>query len=145
MSFRFPLDMVLRLRQIKEDEEERSLSQILFQIAEARNTLLDLHRQVEALLRRRELDIQQPLTAANLHISYGQMRALENMEKDLRDQLGKLEALRIQQMKVYEAARRDRELLSGMRKKQHEQYRYEQARREQNTMDDNFGSRRNRH
>ena len=144
MAFRFSLATVLRVREIAEEREERLLTQILGQIAKTRQELHDLKAQVDMLLRRSEGELARSISAAQMHITYGQMRALELMQKDVAEQLGKLEALRDQQMKNYAAARRNREVLSELREGQEERFHYEQSRQEQALMDDNFAARWNR-
>ena len=144
MGFRFSLATVLRVREIAEDKEERLLTQILGQIAKTRQELHDLKAQVDMLLRKSETQLASTISAAQLHITYGQMRALEIMQKDLVEQLAKLETLRDQQMKVYATARRNREVLSELREGQLERFRYELTRQEQALMDDNFAARWNR-
>jgi flagellar FliJ protein len=144
MAFRFSLATVLRVREIAEEREERLLTQILGQIAKTRQELNDLKAQVDMLLRRSETELTTSISAAQLHITYGQMRALELMQKDVAEQLAKLETLRDQQMKIYAAARQNREVLSALREDQIERYRYLLSRQEQALMDDNFSARFNR-
>lgn len=143
MTFRFPLATLLRLREIAELREERLLEQILAQIAEGRRTLVDLAERRLSLIQQRERSLQNSTSAFNLTDSYVHVRAVERMEKDGREQVAKLLALRDQQMKIYEAAHRDRDLLSDMRLGQKEAFQKVRTRQEQNAMDDSFGSRRN--
>lgn len=142
MAFRFSLATLLRLREIAEQREERLLGQIQNQIAQNRQTLIELEAQRQGVIRQRELALQQQTSGAEIEGFYGRLRALEDLEKSGREQLAKLEALRLQQMKAYETAHRNRDLLSGMRADKLELFRREQMRQEQNLMDDNFSSRR---
>jgi flagellar FliJ protein len=144
MAFRFSLATVLRVREIAEEKEERLLTQILAQIAKTKQELNDLKAQVDMLLRRTEAELATSISAAQLHITYGQMRALELMQKDVSEQLVKLELLRDQQMKIYAAARRNRQVISQLREDQIERFRYTLSRQEQALMDDNFAARWNR-
>jgi flagellar export protein FliJ len=144
MAFQFSLATVLRVREIAEEKEERLLTQILGQIAKTRQDLNDLKAQVDMLLRRSASELTSSISAAQLHITYGQMRALELMQKDVAEQLAKLETLRDQQMKNFAAARRKREVLSQLREDQLERFQYERSRQEQALMDDNFAARWNR-
>jgi flagellar FliJ protein len=141
MKFQFTLATVLRVREIAEEREERLLTQILGQIAKTRQELHDLQAQVALLLERSERDLKSSMAAAQLHITYAQMRALELMQKDVIEQLGKLESLRDHQMNIYRAARRNREVLTELREDQKERFAYEAMRREQSLMDDNFAAR----
>lgn len=142
MGFRFPLATLLRLREIAEQREERLLGQILNQIVQGRQTLADLEVQRRNLIAQRELALQQATSAFDIMGFYGRMQEIDTLEATGREHLAKLVTLREQQMKVYEAAHRNRELLSGMKGEQLEAYRREQTRQEQNAMDDNFSSRR---
>lgn len=142
MGFRFPLATLLRLREIAEQREERLLGQILNQIVQGRQTLADLEVQRRNLIAQRELALQQTTSAFDIMGFYGRMQEIDTLEATGREHLAKLVTLREQQMKVYEAAHRNRELLSGMKGEQFEAYRREQTRQEQSAMDDNFSSRR---
>jgi hypothetical protein len=133
------------VREIAEQREERLLTQILTQIQKTRLNLADLKREVDVLLKMREQELQRQTPAAQLQVTYAQMRALEIMQKDVAEQLQKLEALRLQQMKIYDAARMAREVIAEVRNKQEAVYSYEQARQEQKRLDDNFSSRRGRY
>jgi flagellar FliJ protein len=144
MAFRFSLATVLRVREIAEEKEERLLTQILGQIAKTRQELNDLKAQVDMLVRRSAAELATTISAAQLQITYGQMRALELMQKDVSEQLSKLEMLRDQQMKIYAAARRNREVISQLREDQLDRFRYLLSRQEQALMDDNFAARWNR-
>ncbi len=142
MSFQFPLATVLRLREIAEEREERLLGQIFRQLVKARETHLELQAQHVESIRRREVGLQHQIAGSELHVFYGEMRTLEEMQEHAREQVQKLITLRDQQMKIYEAAHQARELLSNMREEQRERFWYERARQEQSTLDDNFASRR---
>ena len=142
MGFQFPLATLLRLREIAEQREERLLGQILNQMVQARQTLADLVVQRRNLIAQRELALQQTTSAFDIMGFYGRMSVIDNLELTGKEHLANLAALREQQMKIYEAAHRNRELLSGMKGEQLEVFRREQTRQEQNAMDDNFSSRR---
>ncbi len=141
MAFRFSLQTLLRVREIAEEREERLLTQILGQISSTRQELHTLEVQVQLLLERSERELASSIKAAQLRVTYGHMRALEGMQKDVTGQLTKLESLREQQMKIYAAARKNRELLSDLRESQLASFHYQQGRQEQALMDDNFSSR----
>jgi flagellar export protein FliJ len=142
MAFRFSLATVLRLREIAEEREERLLGQILTQMARARESLTDLQAQQLDSIRRREVELTQQIAVAELHVFYGEIKLLGEKQQLAREQIEKLEALRVQQTKVYELAHQARELLSGMREEQLDAFEYERGRKEQGTLDDNFSSRR---
>jgi flagellar export protein FliJ len=142
MGFRFSLATLLRLREIAEQREECLLGQILNQMVQSRQTLADLEAQRRGLIVRRELALQETTSAFDIVGFYCRMNEIDDLERTGREHLAKLTALREQQMKIYEIAHRNRELLSGMRSDQREIFLREQTRQEQNAMDDNFSSRR---
>ena len=141
MGFRFSLQTVLRVREIAEQREERLLTQILAQISATRHELQALESKVQLLLEQSKQELASSIKAAQLNVTYGHMRALQAMQKDVVEQLAKLEFLRDQQMKIYAAARRNREVLSELREGQLARFQYQQARQEQALMDDNFSAR----
>ncbi len=142
MAFRFPMATVLRLREIAEEREERLVTQILQQQAQARQTLIDLADRRMGLMRKREDALARKTSAAELLMFQGQIRTVEGLQVSGEKHLGDLEMLRQKQMQVYQAAHRDRELLAGMRAQHLDLYRVEQLRQEQSLMDDNFTARR---
>ncbi|MBB5056396.1 flagellar FliJ protein [Granulicella aggregans] len=142
MAFRFSLATLLKLREIAEQREERLLGQIQGQIGQSRQALVDLAARREGLFRMREEALQQSTSAVDLLNSYEQVRVVENLEESGRVQLAKLETLRDQQMKIYQAAHCKAEVLTEMRGDQKELFYKELAKKEQGTMDDNFSSRR---
>jgi flagellar FliJ protein len=141
MAFRFPLATVLRLREIAEDREERLLGQILQQITQARQVLADLQERHAALLKSREAALNQQMTGVELLDSYSCMRTIEDMQRLGQQQMVRLEALKAKQLRTYEEAHRNRELLSDMRKQKYEIYEQERGRKEQAVQDDNFSAR----
>jgi flagellar FliJ protein len=143
MGFRFPLATLLRLREIAEQREERLLGQILNQMAQSRLSLATLEQQRRDLIAQRELTLQQPTSGFDLTGFYGQLRGIDDLERTGREHLAKLVTLRDQQMKIYETAHRNLEVLAGLEGDQRDAFRLAQGRKEQNAMDDNFSSRRN--
>jgi flagellar FliJ protein len=80
----------------------------------------------------------------NFHASYGEVEEFKQNREKLAEQIEKLEQLRDQQLKVYENARRNREMLTDMREEKRTAYDSDIARLEQKTLDDNFIARRGR-
>jgi flagellar export protein FliJ len=142
MAFHFSLAMVLRLREIAEQREERRMGQILSEITQGRQRLADLTRERDQLLALRERALQAKMSAAELLLVQAQIRDLEDREESSRKHLSELDVQRQAPMKVYEAAHRNRELLSSMCEEQKEQFQRAQMRKEQLIMDDNFSCRR---
>jgi flagellar export protein FliJ len=144
MAFKFSLATVLRLREIAEDREERLLMQIRQQMAQSHQELAELDARVVAVIALRESKLTEQLPAMELQDSYTQISTLEERKKLVREHLTKLEVLRVQQMKVYETAHRNREVIEQIREEKLELFQREQVRQEQHVMDDNFASRKAR-
>jgi flagellar FliJ protein len=144
MAFKFPLATVLRFRGILEEREERMLQKILFEIAQTSETLAQTADEIAGTDASRREDIFKSVTALHFHASYAQVAELKEKRKTLEERIEKLEELRDRQVIVYEAARRNREMLTDMREEKRDAYDSDVARREQKTLDDNYIARRGR-
>jgi flagellar export protein FliJ len=144
MPFQFPLATVLRIRGVLEEKEERLLQQILGEIAQTREALERTEAEIAESDASRRSEVFQTRVGHNIHASYGWMNELKQNRKALQDQLEKLEQLRAMQIAVYETARRNREMLTGMHEEQRSAYETGLARLEQKTIDDNYIARRGR-
>jgi flagellar export protein FliJ len=144
MAFKFSLATVLRLREIAEEREERLLMQIRQQMAQSQQELAELDARSVAVIAQRESELTNQIPATELQDSYMRISMLEERKKIVRERLAKLETLRIQQMKIYETAHRDKEVIEQIREEKLELFQREQVRREQRDMDDNFAARKAR-
>jgi flagellar export protein FliJ len=144
MAFQFSLDTVLRVRGILEEREERMLQKILFEISQTLETLARTDAEIVESNASRRADILKPLIGHHLHASYGEVKELNKSRKNLEEQIEKLKQLRDRQVTVYEAARRNREMLTDMRKEKRSAYESDLDRRDQKTLDDNYIARRGR-
>ena len=144
MSFQFSLATVLRFRGILEDREESMLQKILYEISQTLQAIARTDTEIAGSNASRVAERFKPCIGLQLHVSYGQIKDLKQSRKELEAQLEKLEQLRESQLKVYEAARRNREMLTDMLEKKRGAYESEMARREQKTLDDNYIARRGR-
>jgi flagellar FliJ protein len=144
MAFRFPLATVLQVRGILEEQEERMLKKILSEIARTREALAGIDAAMAQADAARCGDLFKPVRGHDIHASYGEVKALKQDPKNLEEQIGKLEQLRVKQLKIYENARRNREMLTDMREEKRSVYEAELARQAQKTLDDIFISRRKR-
>jgi len=144
MAFKFSLATVLRLREIAEEREERLLMQIRQQMAQSQQELADLDTRCAAVIAQRESELTGQIPATELQDSYMQITVLEERKKIVREHLMKLETLRVQQMKVYETAHRNLEVIEQIREEKLEIFQRQQVRLEQHVMDDNFAARKAR-
>ena len=144
MAFKFSLAVVLRLRESIETCEERALRAIQLEVSRTQQAIEKLGVAIGGAQRDRETALQQTMSG-------GQLRSLlweeQAAEQGLKLLLGKLQALeeeRDKQMRVYQAAHREREMLSEMMEKQKDIYEREWLRDEQKRLDDIFMARRHR-
>lgn len=144
MGFQFSLATVLRVRGIIEEQEERMLQQILSEIARSNEALALTDAAIAESDASRCADILKPFLGHNLHAIYGEMKELKENRKNIEEQIIKLKQLRDKQIKIYEKARGNREMLSDMREEKRNEYEADIARLDQKTLDDIFSSRRNR-
>ena len=144
MSFQFSLAAVLKVRGILEEKEERMLQQILFELAQTRDTLARIEAAIAELDGARSSNVFKASLGRNIQASYGEINGLKQTRKDLEANIEKLEQLRDRQIVIYDKARQNREMLTGMHKEQRVAYESDLARMEQKTIDDNFIARRGR-
>jgi flagellar export protein FliJ len=85
-----------------------------------------------------------PCIGLEVHAYYGEVKELRQRRKDFEDKIQRLEEARDRQLVIYEAARRNREMLTDMREKKRTEYDSETNKREQKALDDNYISRRGR-
>jgi flagellar FliJ protein len=141
MGFRFTLAAVLRLREIREEIEERRLSEILAQIARTRESITVIDAEMVEAAAKRDRDLSGGMSGSELHAANGLAAMLKEHRQLRLAKLAHLEQLRDQQIPVYKRAHQDRELLSGMREEQREEYAAGQLRQQQKLVDDLFTAR----
>ena len=144
MSFKFPLATVLRIRESLEEREERALQKIQIEIVRVVQRLEELGAAMDRAHQAREQAMQQPIPAGQLHTLLWEAQAIADQSESLLHALGVLEQQREAQMQIYQAAHRDREMLTEMFNRQQDAYVRESVRAEQKQLDDIFIARRHR-
>jgi flagellar export protein FliJ len=144
MAFHFSLATVLRVRVIIEEREEGTLQKILFNISKVFDDLERIDARIVEADDSRHAEVLKPCIGLEVHAYYGEVKELKQRRKDLEDKIQKLEEARDKQLIIYEAARRNREMLTDMREKKRTAYDVETNKREQKALDDNYISRRGR-
>jgi flagellar export protein FliJ len=144
MAFHFSLATVLRVRVIIEEREEGILQKILFNISKVFDDLERIDARIVEADDSRHAEVLKPCIGLEVHAYYGEVKELKQRRKDLEDKIQKLEEARDRQLSIYEAARRNREMLTDMREKKRTAYDVETNKREQKALDDNYISRRGR-
>ena len=144
MSFQFSLGSVLRIRGILEEQEERMLQKIQFEIAQTMEAIERTNAELAGTNASRSAEVFKSSIGLNVHASYERVMGLKQYRKELEAKLEKLEELRDRQLVVYQGARRNREMLTDMCAEKRLAYDSDAARREQRTLDDNHMARRER-
>lgn len=144
MSFHFSLGSVLRIRGILEEQEERMLQKILFEMAQTVELIEQINAELEGTDVSRRAEVFKSSIGLNVHASYERITALKQNKKELEKRMEKLEELRDRQLVVYQGARRNREMLTDMCTEKRIAYESDLARREQRNLDDNHMARRDR-
>jgi flagellar export protein FliJ len=144
MAFQFSLATVLRVRGIIEEREEGKLQKILFDISKVFENLERIDVQLAETDASRRADVLKLSIGLQVHASYEEVNQLKQRRKDLASQIQELEQARDSQLVVYDAARRDREMLTDMQEKKRTAYDSDISKREQKVLDDNYIARRGR-
>lgn len=141
MAFRFTLASVLAVRESMERREELALSKIQLEMARVQHEIDRLNAELAQAQRMREECMQRPIAAAQLQAMLRSADAATEQKKKLLDSLILLERQRGEQMRVYQTARRSRQVLSDLRAQHLEAWEQEQVRAQQKSIDDTFASR----
>lgn len=144
MAFRFPLAIVLRLRQSLERREELALKTIAFECEQCRWSIERLSEQIVEAEKAREQMLRQPTSAFQLQSLLVEARVVAEQRRGLIDSLVLLERKRAEQLEVYRGARRDRQILSDLRSRKREEFNLQLDRAQQKRIDDIFAARAHR-
>jgi flagellar export protein FliJ len=144
MGFQFSLASVLRIRCIAEEKEERLLQKILLEINQTREAIARTQEAVIEAVAMRESSLSKAMTGCFLHAFYLEVKSLKQVKEEFEEKLRKLIELRDRQVKVYETARRNREMLSSVHDAELNEYNIEISRAEQKMLDDIYSSRQRR-
>lgn len=144
MAFKFSLATVLRVRRIVEEREERMLQQIQQEISNTLQAAAQIDSDIVQSNASRGGNLFKASMGTTVHAAYGELTELKLHRKEIESKLNKLNQLKAAQLEVYNAARRNREMLTEMSDEKREAYESDLARREQSTLDDNYIARRGR-
>lgn len=144
MGYKFSLAAVLRVRTIIEEREESKLQKILFEIGQIFHKLEHTGHLMSGCQHLRYEQVLKPSLGLELQASYAELQSLKQLREELVARIETLEASRDAQIIVYEAARRNRQMLTDMRQKQRDLFNTEATKREQKMLDDNYIARRGR-
>lgn len=141
MAFRFTLATVLRFRESVEKREELSLQRILLEMARVQREIEQISNAIVTAQAAREQAMLNPLPASHLHGMLNDAEAAVERKKKLIQALAALEHQHRLQATKYQAAHRDRQMLSDMKAKKRDAYEQERARATQKFLDDIFAAR----
>ena len=144
MPFQFRLATVLRVRASLEKREERILQSMQIEIARIVHRVEELGAAIAHAHELREQTMQRSISAGHLHSLLWEEQSAVDQRKSLILEGQRLEQEREQQMKVYQNAHRNREMLTDMLNEQQDVYEQESMRTEQKQLDDIFIARRHR-
>lgn len=141
MAFRFTLATVLRFRESVEKREELALQRTLLEIAHVRREIEQITTAIVMAHNTRNQAMQNPVPASHLIGMLNDVEAAKERKKNLLQALAALEQQHRLQAAKYQAAHRDRQMLSDMKAKKRDAYEQERARATQKFLDDIFAAR----
>ena len=141
MGFRFTLASVLRFREGIEKREELSLQRVQFEMARVRRRIDELTKELAKAGNEREEGLQNWMQAFRVKNLQDEMNAAVEARQTLLETLATLRKQSEEQMKIYQAARVNRRMLTDLQKKQQEAWEQNQQRVEQRRVDDAFAAR----
>jgi flagellar export protein FliJ len=138
MAFHFSLKALLRLRESVEKAELLRLQTIAAQAVQLRLEIESIDSEIKT--RRQELLDQTAsgISGAELHLAALSEAARQQRRTQMLNKLNEVEQLRKKQQLRYTHAHQQREILSNLRERQLSVYVREQARREQQQIDELF-------
>jgi hypothetical protein len=145
MASQDALRVVLGLRRLKQDTEERRLSEILRDKAKRHAELELVAVELKQITAARLRQVQQIQYAIQHQESEARFRKLTQYRADVLAKIAELEQQRVQQMSVYVAARRDREVIEEVEGKRKALREAAMDAREQKRIEEFFLARRVRH
>jgi flagellar export protein FliJ len=144
MAHRFSLASVLRFRESVEQQEELALRKLQLETAGAQRSVEQATMEIAIAQQTRERAMQQPIPAAQLQAMLRAAEAAIERKKKLLAILHKLEEQRAEQMRRYQAAHRDRQMLTDLADRQQDAHELRQVKAQQKMVDDLFASRHRR-
>jgi flagellar export protein FliJ len=135
---------VLRYRESLEKREEVALQKVQLEILQVRLQMQQLDKEIAGAQQSREAKLRETISAFQLQAMLDEVNTAVEQKRKLQEELEKLEQLRKERMKAYQAAHRSRQMLSDIRGRQQDAYELDAARRQQKVLDDLFATRRRR-
>jgi flagellar export protein FliJ len=134
--FRFSLETVHNLRELRRDEAERQLAQAAAVVMTAATAVEEIQHRRAAIEAKLVAGSTGDLCAAEIAMQVNYLAALAQREVEAREQLAALERERETRRQSAMAATREAEVTSQLRARQHARHSAEAARAEQNMLDE---------
>jgi flagellar export protein FliJ len=138
MALHFSLDAVLRVRRGQERVERLKLEAILSEEASTWARLEEVGRRQLELRRQFQQELGSGLVGSELQYEAMREVSIASLIAALRTRLAELDQQRWVQAQIFIKARQQREVLENLRLRKLELYRIDQARQEQQELDDLF-------
>jgi flagellar export protein FliJ len=138
MAFRFPLEILLRVRLGLERQHELRLVEANHRVALLRQQIEDAHNEVDNISARRRPQLESGLSAAELQFDALCRSVLTERRHVLEKQLVDAEALRHVRSEDFLLARRQRKVIDTLRRDQLQEYQLQEDRQDQRRLDDLF-------
>lgn len=138
MAFHFPLEAVFHLRQSVEHQQDLRLRAANQQVAKVRHLLEQLDDCIRQVQNRESQELGAGTTSAELRFALNCEASLRHQRLDVERELARWQSLKDQQQKIFQQARREREMFESLRDHQLREYERDAVRREQRQLDDLF-------
>jgi len=136
MAFRFPLQTLLRFRQSLEHQQETRLRAANQQVTRVRRLLEQQEHRIRDLQTLEQNYLELGITSAEIQFGVLCQTAAMQQKQMLERELLRLERERDTQQSAFQLARREREMVEGLRDHQLHEFRRAALRREQREIDD---------
>ena len=138
MAFEYRLEVLLKLQNSIEHQQENRLMTCASQVAKLNSELEHIHA-IRAERKKREmLEMENGVIGILIQMATEWDQAMRNLETAARERLVKAEKARAEQTTVYKAARQKREVLESLKERLKGVYDSEELRRMQQVLDDTF-------
>jgi flagellar export protein FliJ len=138
MAFRFPLEVLLRVRRGLERQQELRLQEANHRVAMLRQQIEEVHSEVGNIVARRRPQLESGISAAELQFDVLCRSVLTERQRTLEKQRVEAEAHRYSCREDFQQARRQREVMDTLRLHQLQDYHQQEARQDQRRLDDLF-------
>ena len=136
MAFRFSLEPVLRLRTSYERLERLRLLAVSAMLVRVREEITSSAREEAAARNARSKMLSRGSAAAEIQLGVSAEQARARRNRELFDRLATLERQHVKQSRLYQAARRKREVMESLREQKVQEYQREQDRKTQQAIDE---------